>query len=40
MHIQGANNEELSAGICDFVQDFARGSRRGLERQIDNVSLQ
>ena len=37
VHVERANNEELSGGICDFVKTFSRGPRRSFERDLDTL---
>src|SRR4029079_1368496 len=34
-----ANNEKLTGRICNFVQDFSRGTGRSLECHLDQVAL-
>src|SRR6266567_9266164 len=39
VHVQRANDENLPAGTCNFVQEFLRRGRRRLEREVNNVAL-
>ena len=39
VHVERANDEELSGRTCDFVQDFSRCSGRRFESDIDHVAL-
>src|SRR5215471_5223799 len=39
VHVERANDEELSGGICDLVKTFSRGPRRSFERDLDYVAF-
>ena len=37
--VQRANDKELPGRVCNFVQDFSRGTGRSFERDLDHVAL-